>query len=280
MLSALVDNSTLTAIQRLIGDIAVARSFPVEGDLSAFDQYLQSLILYDEIAVVDDYKEEFRISRKSSFKEVRFLSPNNIPYEQCADEAKKQLDDTSFQIRRGSIKPGPLEDLLDSLDLHVSPAWYMQSSEWFLQMRILADEADIKLPKYGTLMSTIKDQGRESHKSIDRVDIIPRIETRNGKFVDPNKVDDEILDNDVKEFASSLNWIAHRSVFYLLLCREMNCALSLQPIRHRYIADYATNTQKRAGTKTFGLTFLTSSSQGCRKSAMRQIRCLEEAPSG
>ncbi len=238
MLSVLIDNSTLTAVQRLIGDVPVARSFPIEGDLSAFDQYLQSLLLYDEIAAVDDYKEEHRVGRSKSFKEVRFLDPLKLPYQSSIDEAADQLSRVAFQIQKGAVKQGPLNDLLRSLDLHVAPAWYMQSSDWFLHLRLMADEADIHLPKYGILMTTIKDQARENEKSFDKFKPQFRIEDRQGNRIDLDKTGDGSVDEDLKKFASSLNWIGHRSVFYHNLSNNLKCALSLHPIRHQYIAQY------------------------------------------
>src|SRR5688572_2866192 len=103
MLSTVVDNSTLTSVQRMIGDVPVALSFPIEGDLSAYDNYLQALLIYDEVAAVDDYKEEFRSARRNRFREVRFLGTDNLPYNEISSVAAEAASGIHFKISRGRL---------------------------------------------------------------------------------------------------------------------------------------------------------------------------------
>ncbi|MET0240564.1 MAG: hypothetical protein ABW184_11780, partial [Sphingobium sp.] len=92
--------------------------------MSAFDNYLQSLLLYDEIASIDDYKEEHKSSRHERFLEVRFISPQRFEYEDISCQASKAAEEIHFQIQRGKLSKDPMAEFLRSLNLHVCPAWY------------------------------------------------------------------------------------------------------------------------------------------------------------
>jgi hypothetical protein len=238
MLSALIDNSTLTAVQRIIGDVPVAYSYPIEGDLAAYDQYLQALLLYDELAAIDDYKEEYKLERKGSFREIRFLNLDNIAYSEASSYAEEALLKIIFEIQKGKIKPGPLSEFLKSLGLHVAPAWYMSSSDWFLNVRILSKESDLNIDKYGALMSVISSQNLQSSKSVGDIGAVLKIEDGEGRKVDVINKGHRTVDDDIKHFSSSLNWIAFRSVFYLYLSSTLKSALVLHPIRHAYLGQY------------------------------------------
>ena len=243
MLSTLVDNSTLTAVQRLIGDVPVALSFPAEGDVSAYDQYLQALLIYDEVAAIDDYKEEFRAERHNKFSEIRFIKPLSADYEQALEFAKNATADVSFKIHRGKLGGDPIADFLHALDLHVVPAWYMQSSDWFLRLRILADESEIDLPKYGALMGAIQTQLSQNSRSKIEVDERAELETRDGDLLSLSASGDGSVADDVKAFSAGLNWIALRAAFYLNLSLRYKSAFTLHPIRHAFLAQYVFRSQ-------------------------------------
>lgn len=239
MLSTIVDNSTLTAVQRLIGDIGVALSFPIEGDVSAFDNYLQALLIYDEVAAIDDYKEEHRAGRHKRFTEVRFLSPSSFEYENINKVAREATEDITYRISRGRLASDPMARFLKSLDLHVVPAWYMQSSDWFLRLRILADEADVDLPKYGALMSSIRVQLREAEQSTATAGLGFSIENSDGRELDPQATGDWSISGEIKQFAAGLNWIAQRALFYAEAAETLKSAFTLHPIRHTFLGQYA-----------------------------------------
>lgn len=239
MLSTLVDNSTLTAVQRLIGDVGVSLSFPIEGDLSAYDNYLQSLLIYDEIASIDDYKEEFRSDRHRAFSEIKFLNPSNFAYDDVSRLAQEAAEAISFKISRGRLSQDPMAQFLKSLDLHVAPAWYMQSSEWFLRMRLLADEADVDLPKYGALMSAIRTQLNEADCSKADHHITFGIEDSHGHEIDLDATGNRSVGAEIRQFAAGLNWLAQRALFYAEAAERFKSAFTLHPIRHAFLGQYA-----------------------------------------
>ena len=67
MRKALVDNATLTAVQRLNGDILVKNKYDLDGDILAMEGLLQAILFFDEIYFLDDYKPEYQESRHQYF---------------------------------------------------------------------------------------------------------------------------------------------------------------------------------------------------------------------
>jgi hypothetical protein len=58
-----------------MGDVVVKNPDTVNGDLAAFENFVQSILFYDDLVCIDNYKEEHRENRKRSFPFIRFLSP-------------------------------------------------------------------------------------------------------------------------------------------------------------------------------------------------------------
>lgn len=53
-----------------------------------------------------------------------------------------------LDIRGGKQTEGLLKEFLEDLDLYVTCAWHMQSSNYFLTLKILADEPDDWAARY------------------------------------------------------------------------------------------------------------------------------------
>jgi hypothetical protein len=78
---ALIDNASLTAFQRAVGDVVVKNPDTINGDLVAVENLVQAILFYDELICIDNYKEEHRAERIKKFDFIRFL-PNdrfNLP---------------------------------------------------------------------------------------------------------------------------------------------------------------------------------------------------------
>ncbi|MBE6828888.1 MAG: hypothetical protein E7519_01615, partial [Ruminococcaceae bacterium] len=60
---AIIDNATLTAVQRLLGEIPIYNKHAIDGDILAFETLIQSILFFDEVCYINDYKEEYREER-------------------------------------------------------------------------------------------------------------------------------------------------------------------------------------------------------------------------
>lgn len=60
MTYALIENATLTAVQRLMGDIEICSYDSIDGDIGALENLIQAILFYDDLICIDDYKLEFK----------------------------------------------------------------------------------------------------------------------------------------------------------------------------------------------------------------------------
>ncbi|HCN9521598.1 TPA: hypothetical protein N6876_003946, partial [Escherichia coli] len=75
---ALIDNASLTAVERTLGDILVKNPDTINGDLVAFENLIQAILFYDTLICVDNYKKEYRDKRIAKFDFIKFVSESDF----------------------------------------------------------------------------------------------------------------------------------------------------------------------------------------------------------
>ena len=51
---AIIDNSTLTAVQRLMGEITIKDKNTIDGDILSLESFVQSVLFYDDIFYISE----------------------------------------------------------------------------------------------------------------------------------------------------------------------------------------------------------------------------------
>ena len=245
MTNVVIDNSTLTAVERVLGHIPVDKSYDLSGDLSAFEGYLAGLLFYDQPVRIDDYKPEFSESRAQHFPELGTVKFEADSYESLLSQARELTSKTYLKIHGGDLGNDPIGEFLKDLDLHVCPAWRMQSSDFYLRIQLLADETGTSVEKYSPLMSAIFDQLSET-KNAGRKPIWDKeLIGSDGKpvrdVVGKGHDGSRKVGGDLHAFSAGLNWLALRSVFYAIVSEYLEAATICHPIRNDFIARYYTN---------------------------------------
>lgn len=64
----LVDNATLTAVQRLSGEIPIKNKYIIDSDIMAFEAFAQAVLFSEKVFYIDDYKSRYRQDRRSFFR--------------------------------------------------------------------------------------------------------------------------------------------------------------------------------------------------------------------
>ena len=85
---ALIDNSTLSSVERILGKAPVRSRALIDGDLAAFESFLNAILFYNDIIALDDYKPEFSQSRKEHFPFIRFINPTEFKATQILIDSK------------------------------------------------------------------------------------------------------------------------------------------------------------------------------------------------
>lgn len=257
MSSVLIDNSTLTSIQRLSGTAPAPRSYDPQGDYAAFEAFATTLMFNDGFYYIDDYKEEFRESRAKEFRFLRSVGIQSFPYADVESHARELTEGLLLDIRAGRMEPGVIKQFLESIGLHLTAAWQMQSSDFFLTLKILADEPndwDVRY-KYSPLSALIFDQslGREAEAN----DATLRLVGSDGKEVIEREEGKRkyALGADIQAFAASLNWMTWRTAFYALSASHFDATASLHPIRHNFLSRWSADRNVLADAENWRTRF-------------------------
>lgn len=239
MAAVIFDNATLSAVQRLMGSAPAPSSYDPQGDYSALECFFSHMIFYDDYYFIDDYKEELRAARKVDFNFIHPIPQRSLPYAELEKVSIARTKQLILDIRGGRQVEGLLRDFLETMELHVTCAWHMQSSDFFSTLKILADEPETwnARYKYSPLTAMIFQQLSGHASDFDS----PNMVAGDGRVIPERaKHGDRIyaMGSEIRHFSNSLNWLARRTVFYSLLSAHFDAAMALHPIRHNFFAKW------------------------------------------
>lgn len=236
---AIIDNSTLTAAQRLLGDIPIVNKLCIDGDIAAFENLVQAILFYDAVFFVDDYKEEHRQSRSDRFPFLIPISTKSFPYESFRVGAAEFVSDLMLYVKGGQIRQDDLGKFLETLKLHTTFTWDMRSSDWFLTMKMLSSPGDIGVNKYTKLKEMIfTELPASSDSTFERpVHQLCELIGSDGQPIRARQRAGSTtyeVTREIYAFASSLNWLSLRTAFYTFLGSHYSADALLHPIRSAF----------------------------------------------
>jgi hypothetical protein len=152
---ALIDNASLTAIQRVMGQVEVKNPDTVNGDLMALENFLQAILFYDDVICIDNYKEEYKEDRSKYFDFIRFLSPKDFHLGPIDNKAQSEANTIRPEIRGGEFVDQDFRELLDLLRMNMVCTWDLRTSVYYLTMKMLGQPNTPEFHKYSEISSTI-----------------------------------------------------------------------------------------------------------------------------
>lgn len=243
MTYALVDNASLTSVQRVMGEIVVKNPDTVNGDLIALENFVQAILFYDELVCVDNYKEEHKEKRRKEFDFVRFLSPAEYQLDQLESKAKTEVRSIRPEIRGGDFVDPDFRELLELLKVNMICTWDLRSSVYYLTMKMLGQPNTPEYEKYSELSSAIFNELSDTAVTFGHwsTDVLlfgsDGTEHTKEKMVMEAKATRRGFGGTTRAldmFIASLNWLAYKSVYYSLAARYLKADTFLHPIRHAY----------------------------------------------
>lgn len=228
MTYALIDNASLTAVQRVMGDVVVRNPDTVNGDLVALENLVQAILFYDDLVCIDNYKPEYRELRKKEFDFVRFVAPEEINLDQVEEKAKSESNSIRPEVRSGEFVDGDFSALLQMLKMNMVCTWDMASSNYYLTMKMLGQPNTPEFQKYSEVSASIFSELSDVGNTYGRW-------SNAAKFVgsDGQEYTDNIT-SALRTFIASLNWLAYKSIYYSLAASYLKADTFLHPIRHAY----------------------------------------------
>jgi hypothetical protein len=233
---ALIDNATLTAVQRLLGHIRVQNLYNIDGDIAAFEGFIQAILFFDGVTCLDDYKAEFRTARQRQFDFIEFIPTDKIEYANLLQKAKELTSNVILRIRGSKIVDTDFSSFFDTLRSHLVFNWRQNTSVFYLTVSLLGDSSGISIEKYGKLHAMISTQlwgDKPDTKHSDgfvlqdsQGNLLPDQFVREEKFT---------VDTQLKTFVAALNWLSLKTAFYCLVAETTGMNVVLHPIRHAFL---------------------------------------------
>jgi hypothetical protein len=240
---ALIDNSTLTSVQRLLGDIAIKNKAITDMDILAYESYLEAILFFDEIICIDDYKKGYEESRKKYFPNIKFINKSLFDYDGYVSQALQIADSIVPKIESGKITEKVFSDFFKLLRMNMVFTWDMSESVYYLTQKMLQLEGGLDLDKYSKLSAAIYEdlivrKRTETRFVKDKYilrDVSGEINPEKHTIIDKSgsKVEAQVS-KQLLVFLSGLNWLAQRTIFYTLLGDYLHADVILHPIRQSF----------------------------------------------
>lgn len=241
---ALIDNASLTAVQRFLGKITITNTDTINGDLVALENFLQAILFYDDLICIDNYKPEFREERKKDFNFIRFLSEEDYNLSEIDKIAKQEARQINPEIRGGEFVDEDFRSLIDQLKLNIVCTWDLASSVYYLTLKMLGQPSSPEFAKYSEISASIfselsdldgtqkgywskdvKIVGSDGHEYSEDYFRVSREKRSRGEGG---------LTKGLSTFIASLNWLSYKSIYYSLAAQHLKADTFIHPLRHTY----------------------------------------------
>lgn len=253
MASALLDNATLTAVQRIAGQAPSRSRDAVDVDLVAYENYVQARLFYDDLVVIDDYLPQHRDARRSAFPHLSFVDPDDFKLKEIAATANAAADGIHPKVQGGSFANPEFKALFDLLQTHMVCTWDIASSVYHLNLKVLAARGTSDFEKYGAVATAMFQELGDARNTGSRIRNRVELVDRFGKPIgDGYKVPDAKWGDGtsgppsgaIQAFVASLVWVANRAMYYSLSAAHLKADAFLYPIRQAYQQHYLAQTFK------------------------------------
>ncbi|MGF7143813.1 hypothetical protein HNQ56_002243 [Anaerotaenia torta] len=245
MRRAIIDNSTLTAIQRLLGNIEVCNKHTMDGDILAFETLIQAILFFDDVCYIDDYKQQYREERASFFPFLGQVNIDEKNYEVLLRETDKLSNNIIPRVEGGVFTDNDFKPFFELLKMHNIFTWDMSSSVYYLTQKMLAgNHNEIDIEKYSKLTQMIFSE-LQDNSAKKQVNTSVILDSRGKPITSDYTVIDK--EGNVREahigrqtelFMANLSWLAYRTIFYTLVAKQMGGTLILHPIRDAFQINY------------------------------------------
>lgn len=240
-MNTIIDNSTLTAVQRLLGDIPIMNKHAIDGDILAFETLLQAILFSDDVCYLDDYKDEHRKSRERCFYHLGRMQIDEKHYASFLRHTTELNRDVVPTIEGGFFTDSDFAPFFELLHMNTIFTWDMSSSEYYLTQKMLADpNNEMDTAKYTKLSQMIFNEYNDNLEQKapnepilydskgNSINNTYQIKDCRGETKDPE------LSRQTKLFMSSLSWLSYRTILYTIVSKSTGCNLALHPIRDAF----------------------------------------------
>lgn len=240
----LVDNATLSGVERITGTSQTANLNHIDNDILCLEKLVTAILFSDELLGVDDYKTEYRAERLKTFGFIEFIRIDEAAYTSFATEAAEFARNMTFSFE-GAKPAGDVAKFFETLRIDPQLRWDVFVSSEYLTLSYLV--GDRRRAGYETSIDSVF-----RNEIGDRIEVAAETDCQ-PTFGVAGRSDIEDVKDLVHELASNnprfkredgksaLNrllfgygWVAERSYFYNAVAREKAADAYLAPLRDAF----------------------------------------------
>jgi hypothetical protein len=240
----LVDNATLSGVERLVGESQTLNLNNIDNDILCFEKLVTALLFSDGVISIDDYKEKYRSERLKRFDFIDFLSIDPETYAEFSKDAADFAKSMIFSFD-GSKPAGDVVSFFESLRIDPQLRWDVFVSSEYLTMSFLVnDTQDVRYERAidsvfrnesanasavtagETLSTTISVNGHSEISDIK--DLVQAFASGNSNY--SGRASGSVLERCIFGYG----WAAERSHFYNAVAAKRGADAFLAPLRDAF----------------------------------------------
>ncbi|MBX3124959.1 MAG: hypothetical protein KF854_17850 [Nitrospira sp.] len=242
--TVLIDNSTLSGVQRLTGEAQTLNLNNIDNDILCLEKLVTAILFSDRVISVDDYKEKYRSERLKRFGFVDFIK---LDTETATVLSKNAADFASSMVFEfdGSKPAGDVVNFFEALRIDPQLRWDVFVSSEYLTLTLLvqdtkatqhelaidsvfrhesADAGAVTNPQ--EMAHPVSVEGRSDISDIK--DLVQAFRSGNSQYRGPGHK------SLLQRIVFGYGWAAERSHFYNAVAAIHNADAYLAPLRDAF----------------------------------------------
>ncbi|MDR6659500.1 hypothetical protein J2W51_002070 [Tardiphaga robiniae] len=242
--SILVDNATLSGVERLTGESQTLNLNYIDNDILCFEKLITAILFSDSLIGVDDYKERYRSDRLKRFDYINFLNLDPDTYSAISKDAADYARSTIFSFD-GSKPTGDVVSFFEALRIDPQLRWDVFVSSEYLTMSLLVkDTRDAQYER--AIDSVLRNENANADAVHGGKKFPPNVSVNGHSDISDIKDLVQAFKSDNPQYAGtsswsalqrvifSYGWAAERSYLYNAVAEKHSADAFLAPLRDAF----------------------------------------------
>jgi len=233
MICTLIDNATVSSVQRALGKAQTRDLTVLDVEHAALERFAEAVLLSDSVVVPDNYKQPFTSARKKLLSQlgVQFIPVAPAVDASLNDLARSMVDPWLEAFNAGKDR-GLFKEYLSQINAFSNFIWEHKSSEFYLVFR--AHGIDKDSPLISALFASENDT--ELGKRLEIV-------AKDGQTVAWDR-----LSVHVQRMLGVMGWLGHQYIWYQCFAASHDLVYSPHPLREFFANDFLARTHQGAAS--------------------------------
>ena len=233
MIATLIDNATVSSVQRALGKAQTRDLTILDVEHAALERLAEAVLLSDSVVVPDNYKQPFTPARKALLSQlgVQFILVASEVDTSLNDLARTMVDPWLEAFNAGKDR-GLFQVYLSQINAFSNFIWEHKSSEFYLVFRAHGIDKDSPLISALFASETDADLGK-------RLEIVAK---------DGQAVAWDRLSLHVQRMLGAMGWLGHQYIWYQCFAASHDLVYSPHPLREFFANDFLARAHQGAAS--------------------------------